>query len=133
MNPQQDDSTDSTHDPLPASTHDPASAEPYELPAEPPENIETPAAEPRHSRTGGVLVGMIVAAIVLILLLIFILQNTTNVTIHFFGMTGQLPIAVALLFAAICGLLLVAIPGTVRIVQLRKSIRRTGQAMQPRH
>jgi uncharacterized integral membrane protein len=74
-----------------------------------------------------------VAAIVLILLLIFILQNTTNVTIHFFGMTGQLPIAVALLFAAICGLLLVAIPGTVRIVQLRKSIRRTGHAMQPRH
>lgn len=67
--------------------------------------------------------GVIVAAIVLILLLIFIVQNTGNVTIHFFGFTGQIPIAVALLFAAIAGVLLLAIPGTIRMLQLRKAAR----------
>jgi uncharacterized integral membrane protein len=76
---------------------------------------------------------MIVAAIVFVLLLVFILQNTANVTIHFFGITGRLPIAVALLLAAICGLLLVAIPGAVRIAQLRKSVKRSGQAPHVRH
>jgi uncharacterized integral membrane protein len=77
-----------------------------------------------RTRTGGIWIGAIVAAIVLILLLIFIMQNTASVTIHFFGFAGVLPIAVALLLAAVCGVLLVAIPGTVRIVQLRKAVRR---------
>jgi uncharacterized integral membrane protein len=66
---------------------------------------------------------MIVAAIVLILLLIFIVQNTTDVTVYFFGLSGQLPIAVALLFAAIAGVLLLAIPGTIHMLQLRKAAR----------
>jgi uncharacterized integral membrane protein len=78
-----------------------------------------------RTRTGGIWIGIIIAAIVLILLLIFILQNTTSVTIHYFGFAGALPIAVALLLAAVlaavCGVLLVAIPGTVRILQLRKA------------
>lgn len=67
--------------------------------------------------------GIIVAAIVSILLLIFIVQNTTNVTIHFFSLSGRLPVAVALLFAAIAGILLLAIPGTIRMLQLRKAAR----------
>lgn len=67
---------------------------------------------------------MIVAALVFIVLLIFIVQNTASVTIHFFGFAGALPIAVALLLAAVCGVLLVAIPGTVRILQLRKAVRK---------
>lgn len=77
--------------------------------------------------------GIIVAAIVLILLLIFIVQNTDNVTIHFFGLSGQLPIAVALLAAAIAGILLLAIPGTIRMLQLRKAARveRTTEAAPP--
>jgi uncharacterized integral membrane protein len=125
VNPHEDDAT--------GSVHEPQSAEPYIPSAESFENVETLSAEPRHSRTGGVLVGMIVAAIVFVLLLIFILQNTANVTIHFFGITGRLPIAVALLLAAICGLLLVAIPGAVRIAQLRKSVKRSGQAPYVRH
>lgn len=125
MNPQEDDTT--------GSVYEPRSAEPFGPSAEPFKNVETLPAEPRHSRTGGVLVGMIVAAIVFVLLLIFILQNTTDVTIHFFGITGQLPIAVALLLAAICGMLLVAIPGAVRITQLRQSVKRSGQAPHVRH
>lgn len=54
----------------------------------------------------------------LILLPVFILQNTTSVTIHTSDLPAPFPIAVALLRAAVCGVLLVAIPGTVRILQL---------------
>lgn len=85
----------------------------------------------KRTRTGGIWIGVIVAAIVLVLLLIFILQNTANVTIHFFGFAGVLPIAVALLLAAVCGVLLVAIPGTVRILQLRKAVRNPTQGGAP--
>jgi hypothetical protein len=39
--------------------------------------------------------------------------------VSFFGAHGHLPMGVALLLAAVFGILLVALPGTVRIVQLR--------------
>jgi uncharacterized integral membrane protein len=61
---------------------------------------------------------------VLILLLIFILQNSRNVTIRFFGFRGELSLAVALLLSAVRGVLLVAIPGTGRILQLRRAVTR---------
>jgi uncharacterized integral membrane protein len=86
----------------------------------------------KRTRTGGIWIGLILAAIVLVLLLIFILQNTANVTIHFFGFAGVVPIAVALLLAAVCGVLLVAIPGTVRILQLRKAVRKPTPTDDPR-
>ena len=60
---------------------------------------------------------------VLILLLIFILQNSRNVTLRFFGFHGELSLAVALLVSAVCGVLLVAIPGTGRILQLRRAVK----------
>jgi uncharacterized integral membrane protein len=69
-------------------------------------------------------VGLVSAAVVLILLLIFILQNSDTVTIHFFGFHRELSLAVALLLSAVCGVLLVAIPGTGRIVQLRRAVKR---------
>jgi uncharacterized integral membrane protein len=72
-----------------------------------------------RSRTSGLWVGMILSAVVLIFLLIFILQNRALVQITFLGWTGALPAGVALLFAAVAGLLSVAIPGSIRIVQLR--------------
>jgi len=77
-----------------------------------------------HTRTSGLWTGLILSAVVLILLLVFILQNGTPVQINFFGLSGSLPTGVALLFAAIAGLLLVAIPGGLRILQLRKAARR---------
>ena len=60
----------------------------------------------------------------LIFLLIFILQNNVPVQINFLGASGTLPTGVALLFAAVAGLLLVAIPGGLRIMQLRRAARR---------
>jgi uncharacterized integral membrane protein len=78
----------------------------------------------RRSRSGGLWVGLILSALVLLFLLVFILQNGAPVQISFFALEGSLPVGVALLLAAIAGILLVAIPGTVRILQLRRAARR---------
>jgi uncharacterized integral membrane protein len=78
----------------------------------------------RRSRTGGLWVGLILSALVLLLLLVFILQNNEPVLISFFALEGVLPSGVALLLAAIAGMLLVAIPGSLRILQLRRAARR---------
>jgi hypothetical protein len=42
--------------------------------------------------------------------------------VSFFGAHGHLPLGIALLLAAILGVLLVVIPGTGRIVQLRMMV-----------
>jgi uncharacterized integral membrane protein len=89
----------------------------------------TPArpAVPR-SRSGGLWVAAVVFAFVLLLLLIFVLQNGRRVDVSFLGAHGQLPLGVALLLAAVFGVLLVALPGTVRIMQLRMRGRRASSA-----
>ncbi len=48
--------------------------------------------------------------------------------ISFFGAHGHLPLGVALLLAAVLGVLLVVIPGTGRIIQLRMVARRHRRA-----
>jgi len=63
-------------------------------------------------------------AVILLLLLIFILQNGTQVSVSYLGMHGHLPLGVALLLAAVCGVLLVVLAGTARIGQLRATARR---------
>src|SRR6185503_10077310 len=78
-----------------------------------------------RSRMGGVWIILISAALVLLLLLIFILQNGQQAQVSFLGAHGSLPMGVALLLAAVFGVLLVALPGTVRILQLRAVSRRT--------
>jgi len=45
------------------------------------------------------------------------------VQISFFPLAGVLPVGVALLLAAIAGVLLVAIPGSLWIMQLRRAAR----------
>jgi uncharacterized integral membrane protein len=68
---------------------------------------------------GELWVTLVAAAFVLLLLLIFILQNGQQAQVSFLGAHGSLPMGVALLLAAVFGVLLVALPGTVRILQLR--------------
>lgn len=75
--------------------------------------------------------GVILAAIVLVLLLVFVVQNRVVVSIYFVLWEIALPIGVALLFAAVAGLVIVAIPGTARIVQLRRTAR--SRPRNPRH
>jgi lipopolysaccharide assembly protein A len=78
----------------------------------------------KRTRVGGVWVASALFALVLLLLLIFILENSAKVKISFFGASGHLPLGVALLFAAVLGILLVVLPGTARIIQLRRTARR---------
>jgi uncharacterized integral membrane protein len=80
---------------------------------------------------GGAWVTLLVAAFVLLLLLIFILQNGQRAEVSFLGAHGHLPMGVALLLAAIFGVLLVALPGTARIIQLRMLSRRGGNSASP--
>jgi uncharacterized integral membrane protein len=78
----------------------------------------------KRTRMGGVWVASASFALVLVLLLIFILENGQRVNVGYFGFHGHLPLGVALLLAAALGVLLVVIPGTGRIVQLRILARR---------
>ena len=98
--------------------------------AAPAQAAQAPAAQParhhvvRRSRMGGAWVGLALGAVVLVLLLVFILENGNKVNISFFGAHGHIPLGVALLLAAALGVLLVVIPGTGRIIQLRRTARR---------
>jgi uncharacterized integral membrane protein len=78
----------------------------------------------RRTRASGLWVGLALSAIVLLLLLVFILENQQSASIGYFGAHGQLPLGVALLLAAVAGALLVVIPGSARIMQLRATARR---------
>jgi uncharacterized integral membrane protein len=84
-----------------------------------------------RSRVGGIWVVAVVFAVVLLLLLIFVLQNAQRIDVSFLGAHGTLPLGVALLLAAVFGVLLVALPGTARILQLRMLGRRRGHPLTP--
>ncbi len=90
----------------------------------PPTTEPSPAAAIPRTKTGIAFGSLIAGAIVLILLLVFILENTQSIKISFFGVSGDLPLGVALLLAAIGGGLLVGVVGTARIIQLRRHVRR---------
>lgn len=78
----------------------------------------------RRTRAGGAWIGSILTALFVILLIIFIAQNSRRVAIHFFGWHGQFSLALTILLAAVLGMLLVAIPGSLRILQLRRALRK---------
>jgi uncharacterized integral membrane protein len=99
----------------------PAPAEPAPAPAPPPLKI-------KRTRTSGVWVAVGFFAVVLLLLLIFILQNGAKVDVSYLGAHGHLPLGVALLLSAVCGVLLVVLAGAARISQLRTVARRHRRA-----
>jgi len=91
-----------------------------------PEPVKPVVEQIKRTRVSGLWVGVTLSAVVLLFLLIFILQNNVPTPIRFLGIEGTLPVGVALLFAAVLGVLLVAIPGYLRILQLRRAARRRG-------
>jgi uncharacterized integral membrane protein len=116
--------------PAAAPTTPPPATPPAAAPTTPPP-ATPPAAAPlppqhriKRTRTSGIWVAMGFFAVVLLLLLIFILQNNTQVSVSYLGMHGHLPLGVALLLAAVCGVLLVVLAGAARISQLRAVARR---------
>jgi putative membrane protein len=78
----------------------------------------------RRTRISGAWTAVVIFAVVLLLLLIFILQNSRSVEVSYLGAHGHLSLGVALLLAAVCGVLLIALPGVARILQLRATARR---------
>jgi len=67
------------------------------------------------------------ALLLLTMLIVFILQNTARVEVHYLGLAGSLPLGMALLIAAVGGGVVVAIAGIARVTQLRMKARRTRQ------
>jgi uncharacterized integral membrane protein len=57
---------------------------------------------------------------VLILLIYFITQNTARTNVSFLGLSGELPLTVALLAAALAGAVLAVAIGSTRVAQLRR-------------
>lgn len=89
---------------------------------------EREPADSGRTRISAIWVTAIVGIFVLVFLLVFILQNSTTVTVRFLGFSGSLPLGIGLLFSAIAGALLVALLGAARILQLRRRVRRTGRS-----
>jgi uncharacterized integral membrane protein len=77
----------------------------------------------KGGRVSALWIGVIAAAVLLIVLLVFIAQNSRQVTVRFLWLDGHMPLAIAILLSAVVGALLVAAPGTARIVQLRRAVR----------
>ena len=77
----------------------------------------------RGSRTSGVWVAMVASAVLLLLLVVFLAQNTREVRLTFLWWCGTTALSVALLLAAAIGILLTAMVGTLRILQLRRRVR----------
>jgi uncharacterized integral membrane protein len=80
----------------------------------------------RRSRTSGAWLAVVGLAALLLLLVIFIAQNTQDVQVSYLVWDGQAPLAVSLLVAALVGILIALVAGSLRIVQLRRRVRRDG-------
>jgi uncharacterized integral membrane protein len=124
-----------TTDPQPTQVPTTPTTPSAETPAGQPALDTTPQAPPqppappaqhtlKRTRISGLWVAVGCFAVILLLLLIFILQNSQKVDISYMGAHGHLPLGVALLFAAVCGVILVVLAGTARISQLRTTARR---------
>jgi putative membrane protein len=98
----------------------PASADqgtaPVVTPAPPPTGV--PA-----TRAGRLWVGLVPALVFLVVILVFVFQNLHNVKISFFTASGSAPLALAVLLAAVLGALIVLCLGSIRILQLRRTVR----------
>ncbi|MFA6575483.1 MAG: lipopolysaccharide assembly protein LapA domain-containing protein [Nocardioides sp.] len=79
----------------------------------------------RGSRTSGFWAAVVGLGVVLLLLIVFIAQNTRKTTVSFLAWDGQVPVSVALLIAALAGLFLAGLAGSLRILQLRRRVRHT--------
>jgi uncharacterized integral membrane protein len=77
-----------------------------------------------RTRTSAVWFGVWAGAVALILLIVFVAQNTGNVRIEFLWMDGQISLALAMLIAGVCGVLVAMAVASVRIIQLRRLVRR---------
>jgi uncharacterized integral membrane protein len=98
-------------------------------PAPPPPPPQPPGRGQLQTRTSGMRTWLIAGFAALVVAVIFIIQNAHTANISFLGVHLVLPLAAALLLAAIAGALAMAAAGPARITQLRRIIRHAlGQA-----
>lgn len=83
-----------------------------------------PTRRPARTRTSSVRIALIAGTLALATVLIFIIQNTSTVSINFLGAHLHVSLAVAMLLAAVAGALILAAAGTARVTQLRQHLRR---------
>jgi uncharacterized integral membrane protein len=83
------------------------------------------------TRAGRLWAAVIFALIALVVILVFIFQNLHDVKVSFFTASGLLPLALALLLAAVLGALIVFCLGSVRIFQLRGTVKRRSRRTRP--
>jgi uncharacterized integral membrane protein len=76
-------------------------------------------------------VGVIVAVAVLVFLLEIIIQNARSVKVSFLTVSGYMPLGVALLLAAIAGVLLAGLVASLRIWQLRYHLHESNTSTDP--
>ncbi|WP_062948768.1 lipopolysaccharide assembly LapA domain-containing protein [Brachybacterium sp. sponge] len=75
-------------------------------------------------KTATTWIALILGAIVLVLLLIFVIQNNQTAGFEYFSAQFDLPLGVAMLLAAIAGALVMALVGSVRMIQMGWTIRK---------
>ena len=102
---------------------------PRSTPAHPVEGSVEPAlldgnGRPPATRTSAAWVAMCSASLAFVVLIVFMLQNTRSVEVTFLWMHGSVPLAMALLVAAVGAAILTMAVGTARITQLRRLSRR---------
>ncbi|MCE9514762.1 MAG: lipopolysaccharide assembly protein LapA domain-containing protein [Mycobacterium sp.] len=90
--------------------------------------------EPTHpsdvkfTRAAALWSSLILGFLVLIVLLIFIAQNTASASFAFLSWRWDLPLGVAILFAAVCGGLITALVSAARMFQLRRVAKKNLEA-----
>jgi uncharacterized integral membrane protein len=77
------------------------------------------------TRTSRAWIRVLPALVVVAVLLVFVFQNTRDVTVRFFTVSGTFPLALSLVCAAALGALTVLALGSLRIFQLRRQIHRS--------
>lgn len=79
--------------------------------------------------SAGMWASLILGAVIVVLLLIFILQNNVPADFQYFGWQFQLPLGIAMLFAAIGGIFIAGIIGSVRIFVLSRRLKKITKAL----
>ncbi|SMY12981.1 LapA family protein [Brevibacterium jeotgali] len=120
---------DPAADPASAPAPAPASAQEAPTRASGTKARDAQAAEAKGGMSGGVWVSLILGAVITVMLLVFIIQNNTAAQFQYFGWTFSLPLGVAMLLAAIAGVLVAGIVGSVRIFVLSRRLKKVQKAI----
>ncbi|WP_216894515.1 LapA family protein [Nocardia alni] len=105
-----------------AEPHEPHAIEPSAPADVAPEPV--PAPRIRRTLVSTAWAALSGGALILILILVFVLENLTPGKFTFLGAHFTLPLGVAVLLAAIVGMLVMAVIGTARILQVRRAMTR---------